>query len=586
MLLPALICLSSVPLSAQQARVQTSVDQPGPGVSPAGFYTVVDGTGSLRAGIWLDDRINTSDEDIFMVVSNDYGLTWSDETNLTNGSGNLVDVDFPQVIVTGNRIHVLFDDDRAGAGTDTTEYRVYDTSGSLLNSVIIPTVTYGHEIHADGDYVVIGYTNRPGGSFDELFTITSTDGGLTWPNLATPDAVDSANTGLYDVDGFQVEVQDFGGGSWSAHIIFEDDRNGNDDLWYARSDNGSAWGTNARLDQDATGNGTIFTSTTANTIHVVGNGDYLHVLWQEDNRVGGDEAVYYRRWDGVNNVWDAEQRIGAYTEGTDDTDYGNLDAEGSVVAIAWADDRNGDNPTRIVVSTDSGLTFGSEHEVAGGGVVAADSEYIRVMVECNTIVVGWEDDSYTSGSLDERPVFVISQDAGATWTSGVECGLFDSDEDVDMADEAWSFGSGSISALWQTDGGSANPDGVEAGGMRLPYISATVDTGNRTIQLAMAGVDSKLAGDIARWAASSTNSGQVHPENPGLFIDLGPGQVFTKTLNAAAFLSATVQANGSATTAVLPVPAQASGLQVYLQGWVNSAGTGGTPSDTLFETLP
>ncbi|KAA3605416.1 MAG: exo-alpha-sialidase [Planctomycetota bacterium] len=588
----AALCLAAN-LSAQQAREQVRVDDPVLGNSPAGFYTVVDGEGDLRAGLWLDDRVNTSDEDIFMVISQDNGLSWSSEIDVTGGSASLIDVDYPQLLVRNGLIHVLWDDDRtATSSDDTTEYKGYDANGNLVNNVVIPVTTYTHELGADGNYVAIAYTGRQSGvTLDELYVVWSTDGGLTWPNLATPVAFDPANIGLYDVDGYQVVVQDQGAGNWAIHLFVEDDRNGNDDLWYGRIDNGGALGPVVRLDEDPSGTGTIFYLSTANTIHAVADGNNVHVSWTEDNRAsaGTNEAVYYRRSTDGGDNWDPEQQIGGYTVGTDDVDYANLAADGDVVAVAWSDNRTGEDPMYISVSNDGGATFGAETMIPGGGTQPAEAQYNRLFVDGNWIVAACEDDSYTASSIDEYPVFVFSNDGGATWSAPILCGLFNDDEDIDMADEAWYFGNGSLSGLWQTDGGSLDGDSVEVGGMRLPYIRAVVDSIGRTVALELAGEDVASAGTgFARWAASTVTGTVVHPENPALQLDLGASGILALTLSpgGVAKLSALLQADGSASVGPYPLPPSATGKTAYVQGWVNLGGLGGYPSDVLTLVLP
>ena len=75
-------------------------------------------------------------------------------------------------------------------------------------------------------------------------------------------------------------------------------------------------------------------------------------------------------------------------------------------------------------------------------------------------------------------------------------------------------------ALFQSDGGSAQPVSMSFAGARFPLLELAAGPG--TLAWRLSGFDQALAGQGARIGAAAVSAPQasVHPENPALRIDL------------------------------------------------------------------
>src|ERR1019366_7371822 len=181
---------------------------------------VVTVSGSIAHIAWRDNR--DGNDEIYYKHSTDGGITWSADTRLTNDAANS---EYPSIAVSGSLVHVVWNDMRDGnyevyyknstdgGNTWSTDTRLTnDPAGSLHTSVAACS---------SGVYVV-WYDNRDGN--DEIYYKNSTDGGITW----------SADTRLTNDPSYSwfpsIAISASG-----VHVVWTDERNGNDEIYYKRN---------------------------------------------------------------------------------------------------------------------------------------------------------------------------------------------------------------------------------------------------------------------------------------------------------------------------------------------------------------
>ncbi len=575
----ALLLLAPAAL-AQQARDQVRIDDPAAANTPDGFDIFVDGEGDLRVAMWVDERdtTNTFDDDIWIAISQDNGLTWGQEIQVTNGAFSAIDIDDAYLEVAGGTIYVSYDDDALGSTTPQAVVTYSSDLGATWSTVVLDVDGQNPRVAAQGNDVVVVWYNDLS-TPNPLKAVTSTTGAA---GLASATAVQINGAGDIDADGYDLVVD-----NGMAHVAYVDDSVVAvvDDIYLTSYDFAAGtWSAPLQLNDTVAspgGNVDIY-------VRMDVDGGKVHVAWNEDDldpAFTTDDVVFYRNYDIATGTLSAEVQLSQAPPV--DTDYMWMDADGSTVAVTWTDDQTGtDQLTRVRVSNDGGATFGPEIAIPSfGGGGPENGQQMRVFVDGSMIFLVYEDDSLNTGSADEVPAFAYSSDFGASFEGPFLLGSnFEADEDIDTEGTAWYYSNQSLTGFWQTDGGAANPDGAWAAGIRFPFIGFEQDLLNGTFTLSLAGVDRTLGSGVARWTASDVLGTLPHPENPALTLDLGASQVYNFVSTRLNALTGRFTANGTAVK-TLPTPANAVGRSLYLQGWVNSNGVGGRASDVLAVTI-
>ena len=229
-------------------------------------------TGSDVHIAWHD--IRDGNWEIYYKRSIDGGLTWQADQRLTNDPATS---ERPSIAVSGlspnEEVSVVWDDDRDG---DKEIYFLHSADGGvtwqaqtrLTNSVGESEAAcigaFNSNVH------VTWVDSRDGNS--EIYYKKSTDNGLTWGDdtRLTNDPVVSANPSIAVSDN-------------NLHIVWIDWRDGNEEVYYNHStDNGVSWGPDTRLTNNAANSENAF---------ITVSGPVVHVLWQ-DMRNGNNDIFY------------------------------------------------------------------------------------------------------------------------------------------------------------------------------------------------------------------------------------------------------------------------------------------------------
>ena len=273
-------------------------------------------SGSLVHVVWYDLR--DGNNEIYYRRSTNSGINWFLNTRLTNDSA---DSYYPSIAVSGNIVHVVWQDNRDGNyeiyykrttdggatwGSDTR--LTNNTAGSSFPSVAVS----GSNVH------VIWFDGRDG-SYPEIYYKRSTDGGINWG----ADTRLTNNTAVSWYPSIAVS------GSL-VNVVWHDTRDGNREIYYKRSaDGGLNWDTDTRLT-----NNTAVSSYPSIAV----SGSLVHVVWQ-DERAGNSEIYYKLSIDGGIN-WDTDIRL---TNNTAVSWNPSVAVSGSQVHVVWTDDRGSKN---------------------------------------------------------------------------------------------------------------------------------------------------------------------------------------------------------------------------------------------------
>jgi hypothetical protein len=187
-------------------------------------YPCIVATGPVVQVVWEDDRDGNGE--IYYKRSTDAGLTWGADTRLTN---DLADSWDPCIVVNGSVMHLVWMDMRDG------NYEVYykrsEDGGISWGDDTRLTNASGESqypnIAVSGPNVHLVWPDARDGNF-EIYYKQSTDGGLTWGlDTRLTSAVNASQSPSVSASGSVV------------HAIWYDKRSGNNEIYYKRNPTGN-----------------------------------------------------------------------------------------------------------------------------------------------------------------------------------------------------------------------------------------------------------------------------------------------------------------------------------------------------------
>ncbi|MBE0648637.1 MAG: exo-alpha-sialidase [Bacteroidales bacterium] len=175
--------------------------------------------------VWEDDRDGPNGEgSVYYKRSTDGGITWGDDTPLTNSSADAWD---PSVAVSDSEVHVVYYDwawneifyihsTDGGATWQSAQQLTNATGFSKYPSIAV-----------SGSFVHVTWEDTRDGNF-EIYYKRSTDGGVTWePDVRLTNA-------MYNSLLTSVAVSDS-----VVHVVWTDKRDFNDEIYYKRNPTGN-----------------------------------------------------------------------------------------------------------------------------------------------------------------------------------------------------------------------------------------------------------------------------------------------------------------------------------------------------------
>ncbi|MEI6749029.1 MAG: exo-alpha-sialidase [Bacteroidota bacterium] len=241
-------------------------------------------------------------------------------------------------------------------------------------------------VAASGDTVFAVWDDERAGNY-EIYYKRSTDAGLTWGEDTRLTVSQYSYDPCITIKGSMV------------HVVWQELRDGYYEIYYKRStDAGVSWEADTRL--------TTNTSDSWNPSIAV-NGSAVHVVW-EDERQGNSEVYYKGSTDG-GLTWGADTRL---TNDPANSWNPSVAVSGSVVHVAWYDDRNGSGNWEIYYkrSADGGLNWGEDTRMTNDTHV---SRYPCLAVSGSVVHLVWHDDR--DGNYDIY--YKRSTDGGLTWSA-------------------------------------------------------------------------------------------------------------------------------------------------------------------------
>jgi len=181
----------------------------------------------------------------------------------------------------------------------------------------------------------------------------------------------------------------------TVHAVWFDKRDGNYEIYYKRSsDGGTNWEADIRLTND--------TAVSQNP-SIALTGQVLHVVWS-DYRDGNYEIYYKRSTDGGSN-WGADTRL---TNAPASSGYPCIVSSGQVLHVVWRDVRDGNNEIYYKCSTNGGLNWETDTRLTND---SASSVYPTLAVSGSVVHVAWHDDRDGNTEI----YYKRSTDGGVNW---------------------------------------------------------------------------------------------------------------------------------------------------------------------------
>ncbi|MCX6157810.1 MAG: T9SS type A sorting domain-containing protein [Ignavibacteriae bacterium] len=195
--------------------------------------------------------------------------------------------------------------------------------------------TNGRNIISSGDTVHVVWSDTRDGASPEIYYKRSIDGGINWgaDTRITNNVFYSSNPSVA-VSGSVV------------HIVWDDNRDGNYEIYYNRSTNGgTTWGTDTRLTNDPA---------TQQLPCVTSFGLVVIAAWN-DNRNALGTVGYCKRSSDGGISWGADTRL-SDSGGT----WSSVSLSGSVAHALWLSAYAGQQEIYYKRSTDAGITWGTQ----------------------------------------------------------------------------------------------------------------------------------------------------------------------------------------------------------------------------------
>lgn len=222
-------------------------------------------------------------------------------------------------------LHAQFTLSQRLSESDSISYLPYNNSNAI--SVI-------------GQVVHIVYTDRRDGA-GEVFYKRSLDGGISWDTDKRLTEDDNVFSGRATIAAWNNQI----------HIVWMDRRDGNNELYYKRStNNGNTWSDDVRLTNDGAISEYPSMALEFQTLHLVWN----------DSRNGNHE-IYYKRSINGGLSWTADTRI---TNSTGDSYKPSVAVSDTLVHVLWEDLRNSTSEIFYKTSQNNGNSWSNDMKLS------------------------------------------------------------------------------------------------------------------------------------------------------------------------------------------------------------------------------
>jgi len=390
-------------------------------VSRGGQYApslAVDSSGNIYAA-WKDER--NEDYDIYFAKSTDGGATWSTDVKV-NDDTDFADQYAPSLAVDGSgNVYVAWSDDRNwnyniyfakssdGGVTWSTDVKVNDDTDFVEPDHLADQYSPSLAVDGSGNLYVAWADWRNGD--DDIYFAKSTDSGATW----STDIKVNDDTGSTEQHDPSLAVD----GSGNVYVAWEDGYYNSaggfrGDIYFAKStDGGATWSANVQVNDDI-GLGEQYGYNPSMTADGSGN---VYVAWEDGYYDSSDDHfyadIYFAKSTDGGTIWSANTQV------NNDAGFADqyapslaVDSSGNIYA-AWKDERNKYSDIYFAKSTDGGATWSTDVTVDNDTGLA--SEPSLAVNGSGNLYVAWDDRSWNYDIY-----FAKSTDGGATWSEDVK----------------------------------------------------------------------------------------------------------------------------------------------------------------------
>ncbi|UCD91747.1 MAG: exo-alpha-sialidase, partial [Methanobacteriota archaeon] len=254
--------------------------------------------------VWLMD--DDPNDRILYRRSTDFGETWDSEQTLyydgaTNPHG-------PDIAVSGNFVHVVFHIEVNDLWRDRIVYMRSDNNGVdwsdyLFLDDVDPEENFDYRkwpsIAVSGNCVHVVWQDRRDGLSHEIYYRQSCDNGESWNDGTAEPGNDTDRRLTYDA-ALSILPQVATNGN-NIHVMWEDRRSDNPEIYYKRSvNNGETWGNDRRLTDSDGG------STHPNVAVV---GETVHLTWCDRRMIDTEWDIFYKKSSNGGMDWTEDYRV-------------------------------------------------------------------------------------------------------------------------------------------------------------------------------------------------------------------------------------------------------------------------------------
>ena len=342
-----------------------------PSVSQALTNRGVAAIGDVVHVVWRDFR-EVRHSEIYYKRSTDGGVSWGSDIRLTFKSQIIINGGiyqesfFPTVAVSGSVVHVVWHDERDG------NYEIYykrslDGGTNWESDVRLTNASASSDaasIAVSGSNVYVVWEDERDRNY-QIYYKLSADRGASWGE-------ETPLTKTYA----QSENPCVSASGSDVHVVWQDNRHGNYEMYYKRStDGGLSWAADARL---TTGSSYSYLPS------VSVSGSTINVVW-EDIRDGRYENIYHKRSTDAGLSWDKDTLL---TSPTADAHHASVSVSGALAYVVWFDNRDGNYEIYYKRSTDGGANWGADTRLTNnfGG-----SQYPSVALSGMAVHVIWQE---------------------------------------------------------------------------------------------------------------------------------------------------------------------------------------------------
>ena len=274
--------------------------------------------------------------EIFYRRSFDGGATFGPIINLSNNAGVSAR---PAIALSGNNVHVVWDDNTSG-NFDILYRRSTDGGASFTESTKNISANSGSSfspaIAVSASTVHVVWDDSTPGNNDILYRRSTNNGAAFHPIKNLSD-----NVGVSKVP----SIAAIGN---NVHVVWSDATSGNFEILYRRSIDGGNSFPNVIKNLSSNAGGSFVPA-------IAASGNNVHVVWTDETS-GNPEILYRRSIDGGNSFPNVIKNLSGNT-GT--STISAISLSGNNVYVVWTDDTIGNFEIIYRTSSDNGATFPS-----------------------------------------------------------------------------------------------------------------------------------------------------------------------------------------------------------------------------------